>query len=78
MDSLKFPIEIDKFIDRCRKKGVKSIKLSENTIEFELYPEAPPSNYKKRKPVEGQSEIENEENFTEDQILMWSSAGVEQ
>lgn len=47
MGEIKYPLELDKLIDTCRKKGVKSIKIE--GLELELREEAPLSNYKRKK-----------------------------
>jgi hypothetical protein len=74
MDPKKLP-ELAKLMDLCRKKGVESIKFSENGYEFKLAPSAPKSNYKKK---QSGSDLKDPETpiYTEEEALFWSSEGL--
>lgn len=70
---LKNTSELSKFIDLLRKKGVKSFKQGE--LSLELLPEAPLSNYKRKQPTDTSDVIQTEE-FSDEDALFWSSAGL--
>lgn len=68
---------LEQIIDICRKKGIQSLKLN-NGVEFTLREEAPPSLYKRKKASEVTSdEIKTEGSFNDEDILFWSSQGIE-
>lgn len=73
MEEIKNLNDLSKIIDLCRKKGVDSIEIQ--GIKLSLRDEAPPSNYKKKKEI-GSDVIQTENQFTEDDALFWSSAGI--
>lgn len=74
MSDIKFPNELAKIIDLCRKKGVKSIEIE--GLKLELHEEAPPSNYKRKLELTPSSE-KPEKEFTEEDYLLWSVAEQE-
>ena len=68
---------LKKLADACRKAGITKYKCAD--FEFELSPEVPESNYKKKKknlqqPVEIADEIETD-SLSQDALLMWSAVG---
>ena len=67
MGEIKFPTELTKIIDLCRRKGIKSIEIE--GLKMELNDEAPPSNYKRK---ESQGSDKPEKTLTEEDFLMWS------
>jgi hypothetical protein len=67
--------DLGKIADLCRKKGIKTIKISDSSVEFELSPEAPKSNYKKKQM--GSDKIDVGVQFTDEEVLLWSSAGID-
>lgn len=76
---LKNTSELDKLVKFCRKNGITSLKSGE--FAMELAPSAlfPESNYKKKKNLEAvssHSEVLTENEFTEQDALFWSSAGI--
>lgn len=61
-----------KFVDLCRKKGVKSVEFQ--GLKLELRDETPPSNYKKKKELEVQPDyVPVEGVYNDEQALFWSS-----
>lgn len=75
MLEIKSPEDLSKIIDLCRKKGVQTIKL--DGVELSLREEAPPSQYKRKKAEQTSEEIKVEEGFNSEDILFWSSQGIE-
>lgn len=75
--------QLDKIIQLCRKRGVKTIKI--DNVELTLSEDAPQTNYKRRKASKDEKDTENSllddtlepAQLTEDQLLFWSS-GVNQ
>lgn len=65
--------ELAKLVDLCRKKGIESIRVVGDEIEFKLL-EKPKQVRRKRSKTQSDQEIEAETPFTEEEILMWSSA----
>lgn len=69
--------DLSKIITLCRKKGVQTIKVAQDgSIEFTLSHEAPTKtarHSKKRTADEAETAAEQ---YTDEQILMWSSGGV--
>lgn len=72
MIEVKNHTDLAKIIDLCRKKGVEVIKL--DGIELKLREEAPPSNYKKKNSDAPTDHVPVEDQFTEEQLLMWSAS----
>lgn len=72
---IKNQADFDKILVLCRKRGVKSLKISAETFEVELLAEVPPSNYKKKQEL-GSDKIEIDQIYDEDAALFWSSAGL--
>lgn len=58
--------------DLCRKKGIESIKITGDSVEFKLTDERP---VRKRTTKEKADEPEVR-GPTEEEILYWSSAGI--
>lgn len=75
MDSKKLK-EISKIVDLCHKKGVLELKI--DGIEIKLSPsfEPPKSNYKKKKDQETTEEVTTHQ-YTDEEMLLWSSAPAE-
>lgn len=68
--------ELAKIITLCRKKGVESLKISENgNIEFKLGP-APIQNTKIRSTESLQEATEDAQALTAEQILFWSAGSM--
>lgn len=71
--------ELKKLADTCRKAGISSFKNDE--VEFTLitaFPQAPSRNRSKKQPlVVDETQIQTEDNMSEQDILFWSS-GVTQ
>lgn len=73
MLNLQNQADLTKLIDLCRKKGVVSIKLSENACEMTLAPELPESPYRRKK---SEKEISDTPAYSEEQALFWSSTSI--
>lgn len=69
MGEIKFPTELTKIIDLCRKKGIKSIEIE--GLKMELREEVPPSNYKKKLEVIGSEKADP--TLTDEDYLLWST-----
>lgn len=69
MSEIKFPTELTKIIDLCRRKGVNSIEIE--GLKMTLRDEAPPSNYK-RKETPFVLDKEETAHMTEEDWLLWS------
>lgn len=67
--------EVEKIIKFCRKNGITRIKEGEVELHISAQALFPESTYKKKqKEVESPVELENQ--FTEEDALFWSSAGI--
>lgn len=66
--------DLAKLADLCRKKGIKQLKITEGGLEFELSP-----TYRKvTRRSKGESDsIKVEKQYTDEDILMWSSNQIE-
>ena len=69
---------LKKIAAACRQAGIASYKCAE--FEIILTPDAPPSNYKKRKSVSDKElshdDVQNETQLTEEQLLFYSAADL--
>lgn len=65
---------LKKLADACRKAGITHYKCAD--FELTVSPDAPESNYKKRKAVKESAPIVDDnfksEQLTDDALLMWS------
>lgn len=67
--------DLSKVIDACRKKGVESIKIGFEAIELRFSAEAiKPA--RRRRVKEDKNPIQ-EDPYSAEDILLWSSTGVE-
>lgn len=66
---LKNPRDLDKLLTVCRKKGVQTIKISQDSIEITLAPELP----KKQRAAAVSSISEESLPFGPEDALFWSS-----
>jgi hypothetical protein len=69
------PEELSNIADVCRKKGIESIKITSETVEFTLRDNVEKRKYtKKSRPEDNTAEsIAVENHPTEDEILFWSA-----
>lgn len=65
--------DLSKLFTICRKKGIKSVKISSDSLEFTLDDEAPVSRYKAAKQDKRTPDPEMEGGYTDEQVLLWSS-----
>lgn len=67
---------LQKMITFCRKNRINHVKFGE--FEFSIDPQSfdIQSDYKKKKHTEIQSDIHNENELSEMDVLLWSSAGI--
>lgn len=71
--------EFLKLVADCRKYGIISVKSGDFALE--LAPQAlfPESDYKKKKALESSEDLIPIENtYSDEEILMWSSAGIQE
>lgn len=64
----------EKYLQLCRKHGVESLKIGE--IEVKLSQEPPKSKYKQAKENKESTSIQSSPQFSNEEILMWSSGGI--
>lgn len=62
--------DLSKVIDMCRKKGIETLKVTQDTVEFTLK-DIPTT--KRRRGVKGPEEIKEDRPRTDEEILFWSS-----
>lgn len=73
--------QLSKIADICRKKGIESIKITEETVEFTLKDEISKRkrtkiNGKKAHAQESDDGAEATDAPSEEEMLFWSSAGI--
>ncbi len=72
--------DLGKLADLCRKKGIDSIKITQNEIEFKLSPHSPIKGKPRGKynqTADTKPDLVSVENqYTQDEILFWSSEGI--
>lgn len=73
--------DLAKIIDLCRKKGIDSIKISNDAVEFKLSTHLPIKGKPRGKYKTATAElkpdhIEVENQYSQDEILFWSSEGI--
>lgn len=71
---IKSVADLAKIADLCRKKGIESIKITQDSVEFKLG-EKPVS--ERRSSESKEEKIENDEALTEEELLMWSVTNQE-
>lgn len=62
-----------KLVSFCRKNGITHIKTGEIELDLAVSALFPESEYKKKKQLEGSTDPVSEKQYTEEEILMWSS-----
>lgn len=68
--------DLSKIITLCRKKGVQTIKVSQDgSIELTLL-EAAPARQRKSSKTKDEKADESADGYTDEEILMWSSGGL--
>ena len=67
--------DLNKIAVLCRKRGIESIKIGADFIEFKLSPDAPASTYKRKQDAVDEN-IETVPAYSEDAALFWSSSGI--
>ena len=66
--------ELAKLVSFCRKNGITHIKTGEIELDIAISALFPESKYKKKKQLESNtSDPVSEKQYTEEEILMWSS-----
>lgn len=70
--------DLSKLADICRKKGIAEIKVDENGVEFKLWDHIPSRPRKgKSSEVASSNHIPVENMPTEEELLFWSSPGID-
>ncbi len=69
---IKTTSDLAKIADLCRKKGIESIKITNDTVEFKLGDKP----VAKTRAVKGSDKLESIPEYSEDDILNWSSQGI--
>lgn len=64
---------LSKIADICRKKGIQSLKMSADSVEFTLTDDLPRKLSRKEQDAKP---VVEEPQYTPEQILMWSAAGM--
>lgn len=64
--------DLAKIIDLCRKKGVSDVKITDNSVEFKMTPEAPSRKVADKDKTEFPP---IDQPYTDEQIAMWSVPG---
>lgn len=74
---VKTAAQLGKIADLCRKKGIESIKITAESVEFKLIDEIR-VNRKQRKPKKFDLEdgIQLENQPTEEEVLFWSTGAI--
>ncbi len=69
---------LGKLADLCRKKGIESIKVTVDGIEFKLKDVEPPVKRGRKRRIQEKTteDLIEETPFGEDAALFWSSTGV--
>ncbi len=67
--------DLAKLAALCRKKGIESLKISSDGIEFKLGSEPIKAHRKQFKPLNDDKELESKP-LSEEDILFWSSSGI--
>lgn len=67
--------ELSKIADLCRKKGIETIKITQDCVEFKLSADVPKKAARKSKKDEKSDPVE-EGLITAEDILFWSSQGI--
>ncbi len=65
--------ELAKLVDLCRKKGVESIRLVGDEIEFKLLEKPKQTRRKRSKEAQATAEATEIPTYTEEELLLWSS-----
>lgn len=69
--------DLSKLADLCRKKGLHSIKVTPNSLEFTLSDNTPSKGRPRGKyAADIKDHIPIEDQLSEDEVLFWSSAGA--
>ena len=64
--------ELAKLADLCRKKGIESIKITSDAVEFKLGER--PQRAKRLRKEDGKNPVTDA--MTDEELLFWSSAGI--
>lgn len=69
-----------KLVAFCRKNGIQTYKKTQGpvTLELEFHPASlmPESAYRRKKKEQGSELIQTDKQFSEEDALFWSSAGI--
>lgn len=65
--------ELAKLADMCRKKGIESIKITTDAVEFKLGEQVLP---KRRSRTQEDNKPPVTETMSDEELLFWSSAGI--
>lgn len=71
--------ELEKLAQMCRKRGIAELKVTENEVEMKLWDHIPTQarRSKAKSPTYTKDNIELENLPTEEEVLFWSSAGLQ-
>lgn len=66
--------DLSALIDLCRKKNIELVRIGKDTIELKFVEEAVAPKTRRPRAIAG--EMASTSQYTEDEILNWSSAGI--
>lgn len=72
--------DLSKLAAVCRKKGIETVKISSDSIEFTLSKDLPEKRLSKKALLQASKadKIESDPEMTDEELLLWSSPSAEQ